>query len=235
MCANRVMFKQFLQSGAMQYCQIDSARIGGVNEILAVYLMAYKLGGKSKLRYCAKIDGLIHFKRRSVDYPQLFVYIVLVCVCVSVSNALPLRLVPAVKVCPHAGGVGLCEMVQHLQLFDYICLSQTSEGRFIEYVDQQHEHFVNPVHVRNSHYMPPKVSRSRPPTPTPPFPLSPLRQAFSMHLLWCVLQAPGYSTELKREAAEGYEWPIGFEWQKLFASGKFQDPKHTPTLPLTTH
>lgn len=152
MCCNRVMFKQFLQSGAMQYCQIDSARIGGVNEILAVYLMAYKLG---------------------------------------------------VKVCPHAGGVGLCEMVQHLHLFDYICLSQTSEGRFIEYVDQQHEHFVNPVHVRNSHYMPPK--------------------------------APGYSTELKREAAEGYEWPIGSEWQKLFASGKFQDPRHVPTLPPTKH
>lgn len=48
MCANRVMFKQFLQSGAMQYCQIDSARIGGINEILAVYLMAEKLKGNLK-------------------------------------------------------------------------------------------------------------------------------------------------------------------------------------------
>ncbi|PZC76379.1 hypothetical protein B5X24_HaOG204746 [Helicoverpa armigera] len=83
MCANRVMFKQFLQSGGMQYCQIDSARIGGVNEILSVYLMAEKL---------------------------------------------------KVKVCPHAGGVGLCEMVQHLQYWDFASVSTTMQDRLIEYL-----------------------------------------------------------------------------------------------------
>ncbi|XP_068626646.1 mitochondrial enolase superfamily member 1-like [Battus philenor] len=106
MCANRVMFKQFLQSGGMQFCQIDSARIGGVNEILAVYLMAEKL---------------------------------------------------KVKVCPHAGGVGLCEMVQHLQYWDYASLSGTMEGRLIEYVDQQHEHFYDPTVVVNARYLAPKL------------------------------------------------------------------------------
>ncbi|XP_059050856.1 mitochondrial enolase superfamily member 1-like [Achroia grisella] len=107
MCANRVMFKQFLQSGGMQYCQIDSARIGSVNEILSVYIMAEKL---------------------------------------------------KVKVCPHAGGVGLCEMVQHLQFWDYISLSGTMEGRLIEYVDQQHEHFIDPCIVENARYLTPKVA-----------------------------------------------------------------------------
>ncbi|XP_063375559.1 mitochondrial enolase superfamily member 1-like [Cydia amplana] len=106
MCANRVMFKQFLQSGGMQFCQIDSARIGGVNEILSVYLMAEKLG---------------------------------------------------VKVCPHAGGVGLCEMVQHLQYWDFASLSGTMEGRLIEYVDQQHEHFIDPCIVENGKYLAPKL------------------------------------------------------------------------------
>ncbi|XP_068976272.1 mitochondrial enolase superfamily member 1-like [Bombus flavifrons] len=104
MCANRVMFKQLLQARAIDYCQIDSARIGGINEILAVYLMAKKMG---------------------------------------------------VPVCPHAGGVGLCEMVQHLQMWDFICLSASTENRVIEYVDQQHEHFEHPVCVQNASYMPP--------------------------------------------------------------------------------
>ncbi|XP_045448892.1 mitochondrial enolase superfamily member 1-like [Melitaea cinxia] len=103
MCANRVMFKQFLQSGGMQYCQIDSARIGGVNEILSVYLMAEK------------------FKT---------------------------------PVCPHAGGVGLCEMVQHLQLWDYVRVS-ASRARLVEYVDQQHEHFVDPCRVLDANYVAP--------------------------------------------------------------------------------
>lgn len=107
MCCNRVLFKQFLQSGAMDYCQVDSARIGGVNEILAVYLMAKKLN---------------------------------------------------VKVCPHAGGVGLCEMVQHLQMWDYLSLSGNKTGRYVEYVDQQHEQFVVPVVMENAHYMPPKAA-----------------------------------------------------------------------------
>ncbi|CAL7939919.1 unnamed protein product [Xylocopa violacea] len=104
MCANRVMFKQLLQARAIDYCQIDSARIGGINEILAVYLMAKKMG---------------------------------------------------VPVCPHAGGVGLCEMVQHLQMWDFISLSASTENRVIEYVDQQHEHFENPVCIQNACYMPP--------------------------------------------------------------------------------
>lgn len=103
MCANRVMFKQLLQAKAIDFCQIDSARIGGVNEILAVYLLAKKMN---------------------------------------------------VPVCPHAGGVGLCEMVQHLQMWDYICLSGTMTNRIIEYVDQQHEHFEDPVCIQNAHYMP---------------------------------------------------------------------------------
>ncbi|XP_022906814.1 mitochondrial enolase superfamily member 1-like [Onthophagus taurus] len=107
MCCNRVMFKQFLQAEAIQYCQIDSARIGGVNEILSVYLMAHKFG---------------------------------------------------VKVCPHAGGVGLCEMVQHLQMWDFLCLSGTQEDRVIEYVDQQHDQFEHPVVIENAKYMSPRAA-----------------------------------------------------------------------------
>ncbi|KAI4461230.1 enolase superfamily mandelate racemase [Holotrichia oblita] len=107
MCCNRVVFKQFLQAEAMEYCQIDSARLGGINEILSVYLMAHKLG---------------------------------------------------VKVCPHAGGIGLCEMVQHLQMWDYVCLSGTKEGRVIEYVDQQHDQFVNPTIVDKACYQAPRVA-----------------------------------------------------------------------------
>lgn len=62
------------------------------------------------------------------------------------------------KVCPHAGGVGLCEMVQHLQMWDYVSLSGTSTDRYIEYIDQQHDQFVHPVVVRDAHYMPPMVA-----------------------------------------------------------------------------
>ncbi|KAK9889555.1 hypothetical protein WA026_006909 [Henosepilachna vigintioctopunctata] len=106
MCCNRVLFKQFLQAGALDYCQIDSARIGGVNEILAVYLMACKM---------------------------------------------------KVKVCPHAGGVGLCEMVQHLQMWDYVALSGTKQDRMIEYIDKHHEYFDYPLVIRDACYMPPKA------------------------------------------------------------------------------
>lgn len=63
----------------------------------------------------------------------------------------------AVKVVPHAGGVGLCEMVQHLQYWDFASLSATMEGRMVEYVDQQHEHFVDPCVVHNARYLAPKV------------------------------------------------------------------------------
>ncbi|MEA2575409.1 MAG: L-fuconate dehydratase [Chloroflexia bacterium] len=101
---NRVVFKQLLQANAISFCQIDSCRLGGVNEVLAVLLMAAKFG---------------------------------------------------VPVCPHAGGVGLCEYVQHLSLFDYICVSGSLENRLIEFVDHLHEHFLDPVVIRNGRYMPP--------------------------------------------------------------------------------
>uniref|UniRef100_A0A8D8QD72 Mitochondrial enolase superfamily member 1 n=1 Tax=Cacopsylla melanoneura TaxID=428564 RepID=A0A8D8QD72_9HEMI len=103
-CCNKVMFKQFLASEAIQVAQIDSCRLGSINEILPVYLMAYKL---------------------------------------------------KVPVCPHAGGVGLSEMVQHLQVFDYICLSQTLHHRLIEFVDQETSHFMHPVRIENAHYIAP--------------------------------------------------------------------------------
>jgi len=105
-CQNRILFKQFLQAGAMQYCQIDSCRLGGVNEVLAVYLMAKKFG---------------------------------------------------VPVCPHAGGVGLCEYVQHLSMWDYISCAASLDGRIVEYVDHLHEHFVDLVTIRKGKYMPPTM------------------------------------------------------------------------------
>ncbi|MFM9369865.1 enolase C-terminal domain-like protein [Streptomyces sp. Da 82-17] len=101
---NRIVFKQLLQAGAVDVLQIDAARVGGVNENLAILLLA------------------AHF-----DVP----------------------------VCPHAGGVGLCELVQHLSMFDYVALTGTTENRVIEYVDHLHEHFVTPVTVRDGHYAAP--------------------------------------------------------------------------------
>lgn len=103
-CQNRVVFKQLMQANAISFCQIDSCRLGGVNEVLAVLLMAAKFG---------------------------------------------------VPVCPHAGGVGLCEYVQHLSLFDYIAVSASLENRIVEYVDHLHEHFVFPVVMKNGCYVPP--------------------------------------------------------------------------------
>lgn len=105
MCHNRIMFKQFLQADAMQVCQLDSCRLGGVNEVLAVLLLAEK------------------FK---------------------------------VPVCPHAGGVGLCEYVQHLSMIDYLCVSGTTEDRVTEYSDHLHEHVVHPVIMKNGHYQAPQ-------------------------------------------------------------------------------
>lgn len=104
-CANRILFKQFMQAGAIGVCQIDSCRIGGVNEILAVMLLAAKFG---------------------------------------------------IPVCPHAGGVGLCEYVQHLSLIDYVAISGTWENRLTEYAGHLHEHFVHPVIMRNGRYVPPE-------------------------------------------------------------------------------
>ncbi|RFU82984.1 L-fuconate dehydratase [Streptomyces triticagri] len=101
---NRIVFKQLLQAGAIDVLQIDAARVGGVNENLAILLLAAKFG---------------------------------------------------VPVCPHAGGVGLCELVQHLSMFDYVALTGTTENRAIEYVDHLHENFLDPVTVRDGHYLPP--------------------------------------------------------------------------------
>ena len=105
-CHNRVMFKQFITSNALDICQIDSCRVGGVNELLAIMLMAAKYN---------------------------------------------------IPVCPHAGGVGLCEHVQHLSIIDYIAISGSLEDRIIEYVDHLHEHFVDPVVIKNGTYTAPTM------------------------------------------------------------------------------
>ncbi|OLF10340.1 L-fuconate dehydratase [Actinophytocola xanthii] len=104
--ANRIMFKQFLQAGALQVLQLDATRVAGVNENLAILLLAAKFG---------------------------------------------------VPVCPHAGGVGLCEVVQHLAMFDFVAVSGTTENRMIEFVDHLHEHFVTPVEVTGGRYRAPKA------------------------------------------------------------------------------
>jgi len=105
-CQNRVLFKQLFQADAISFCQIDACRLGGVNEVIAVVLMAAKFG---------------------------------------------------VPVCPHAGGVGLCEYVQHLSIFDYIAVGASLEDRILEYVDHLHEHFVDPVEIRDGRYVPPQA------------------------------------------------------------------------------
>lgn len=104
MCQNRIMFKQFIMEGAIDVVQIDACRLGGLNEVLAVMLMAAKYN---------------------------------------------------LKVCPHAGGVGLCEYVQHMSMIDYLCIAGTREGRVIEFVDHLHEHFIDPCVIKNAAYMPP--------------------------------------------------------------------------------
>ncbi|MFD9942228.1 L-fuconate dehydratase [Nonomuraea sp. NPDC059023] len=103
---NRIVFKQLLQAGAISYLQLDSARVGGVNENIAILLLAAKFG---------------------------------------------------VPVCPHAGGVGLCELVQHLAMFDYVAVSGSLDGRVIEYVDHLHEHFADPVVIENGNYVAPSM------------------------------------------------------------------------------
>jgi len=96
------MFKQLLQTDALGFCQVDACRLGGVNEVVAVLLLA------------------AHH---------------------------------AVPVCPHAGGVGLCELVQHLSVFDYVAVSGTLENRVTEFVDHLHEHFTDPCIVRDGAYV----------------------------------------------------------------------------------
>ncbi|MDM9628573.1 L-fuconate dehydratase [Rhizobium sp. S152] len=106
MCQNRIMFKQFIAEGAIDIVQIDSCRMGGLNEVLAVLLVAAKFG---------------------------------------------------LPVWPHAGGVGLCEYVQHLSMIDFVAVSGTKEGRVIEYVDHLHEHFLEPCVIKDAAYMPPRA------------------------------------------------------------------------------
>jgi L-fuconate dehydratase len=106
-CQNRVMFKQFMTAGALDFCQIDSCRLAGVNEVLAVLMMANEL---------------------------------------------------KIPVCPHAGGVGLCEYVQHLAMIDYICISGSMDGRVVEYVDHLHEHFESPVEIKDAAYVVPQAA-----------------------------------------------------------------------------
>jgi L-fuconate dehydratase len=101
---SQVLFKQFLQAGAVDVVQIDASRVAGVNENIAILLLAAKFG---------------------------------------------------VPVCPHAGGVGLCEMVQHLAMFDYVAVSGTQDGRYVEWVDHLHEHFVLPARVERGRYRTP--------------------------------------------------------------------------------
>jgi L-fuconate dehydratase len=104
--SNRVIFKQLMQAQAIDFCQFDNCRLGGLNEALAVLLLAAKFG---------------------------------------------------VPVCPHAGGLGLCEYAQHVSLIDYLCVSGSLENRAIEFADHLHEHFVDPVVIRNARYMPPSA------------------------------------------------------------------------------
>ncbi len=106
MCQNRIIFKQMIAGGAIDIVQIDACRMGGLNEVLAVLVMAAKYG---------------------------------------------------LPVWPHAGGVGLCEYVQHLSMIDYVAVSGTKDGRVIEYVDHLHEHFLEPCLIENAAYMPPKL------------------------------------------------------------------------------
>jgi len=103
---NRIVFKQLLQAGALSFLQIDAARVAGVNENIAILLLAAKYG---------------------------------------------------VPVCPHAGGVGLCELVQHLSMFDYVAVSGSLDDRVIEYVDHLHEHFLDPVRMRAGRYVAPEA------------------------------------------------------------------------------
>ncbi|MGH7779111.1 MAG: L-fuconate dehydratase [Candidatus Binataceae bacterium] len=103
-CANRVLFKQLMQAGAIDFCQLDSCRLGGLNEVMAVLLLAAKFG---------------------------------------------------VPVCPHAGGIGLCEYVQHISLIDYICVSASLENRMTEFADHGHEYFLHPVTARGGRYVVP--------------------------------------------------------------------------------
>jgi L-fuconate dehydratase len=131
---NRIVFKQLLQSDAIGFCQVDACRLAGVNEVVAVLLLAAHFG---------------------------------------------------VPVCPHAGGVGLCEYVQHLSLFNYIAVTGSLRDVVVEYVDHLHEHFIDPVVMRNGHYVPP----SRPGYSAEMHPESIARHSFPAGEAWAVVTA----------------------------------------------
>ncbi|MGT3274621.1 enolase C-terminal domain-like protein [Yersinia enterocolitica] len=103
---NQVMFKQMFQAGSLDFCQLDPARLGGLNEVLAVLLLAAKFN---------------------------------------------------IPVCPHGGGVGLCQYSQNIVLFDYIAVSASLDKRVLEYVDHLHENFIEPITINRGRYMPPKL------------------------------------------------------------------------------
>jgi L-fuconate dehydratase len=105
-CANRVLFKQLLQAEAIDYLQADACRVGGLNEVLSLLLLAAKFG---------------------------------------------------VPVCPHAGGIGLCEYVQHISVIDYVAVSGSLDDRTTEFADHLHEHFVDPARIRNGRYVVPAL------------------------------------------------------------------------------
>ena len=131
--------------------------MSGVNEVLAVYLMAAKLG---------------------------------------------------IPVCPHAGGVGLCNMVPHLHAFDFVCLTGTTENRVVEWVDHLHQHFIDPPSVQNARYC---------------FYFQKIFMIILSHR-YVIPSAPGYSTQFKDESIEDYAYPDGRAWRTLFAEGKYKDP-----------
>ena len=106
MCQNRIMFKQLLSSGAIDFCQYDSCRVASINELLGIMLMAEEVG---------------------------------------------------VPCCPHAGGVGLCQYVNHLVMIDYVCIAGSHEGRVAEYVSHLHEHFADPWRQRAGAYLLPEA------------------------------------------------------------------------------
>ncbi|MFI6423609.1 enolase C-terminal domain-like protein [Promicromonospora sp. NPDC050880] len=132
-CHNRVMFKQLMQAGAIDYCQLDTGRLASINEIVAVLLLAAKFG---------------------------------------------------VPVCPHAGGVGLCEMVQHVSVLDYVAIGGDLTGRVTEYVDHLHEHFTDPCVVAD-------------------------RGAGTAYVL---PSRPGYSTQMHEESLDRFRFPHGTYW-----------------------
>ncbi|CAG0922982.1 unnamed protein product [Notodromas monacha] len=154
-CHNRVMFKQLFKSGGMQYCQIDACRVGGINENIAVMLMAKKFG---------------------------------------------------VPVCPHAGGIGLCEMIQHLAIFNFICISGDLKHSVAEYADHLHEHFIQPARIKHGCYIVPDVSDM-------------------MRILNNLRNfAPGYSVEMIGSSLINYEYPLGPKWREMFDKKLYEDP-----------